>query len=282
MPRISAGLYVVATPIGNLEDFTPRAIKILTEVSFILAENTRHSRKLLQHYGIKSPLWVYHDHNERQLVPRVINKIRSGKAVALISDAGTPLISDPGFRLVTTVHSEGLDIFPVPGPCALICALSASGLPTDRFVFEGFLPNKQHARRSRLTELAAEDRTLIFYEVPHRIHNCLEDMIACLGENRIATIARELTKKFETIHRDSLQNLLSWLTEDPIRQKGEFVLLVQGIQYERASKTESTRVLNILLQTLTVKDAVNIAAEILQVKKNTLYKLALELTGIKS
>jgi 16S rRNA (cytidine1402-2'-O)-methyltransferase len=281
MPMLPAGLYVVATPIGNLEDLSPRAVNILQIVNLVLAEDSRHSGKLLKHYGIHSPVLAYHDHNERQLVPEVIEKIHAGQSVALISDAGTPLISDPGYRLVAAVHAEGLNIIPVPGPCALICALSVSGLPTDRFVFEGFLPSKQHARQHRLSELAAENRTLVFYEVPHRICSCMQDMIGSFGTNRSATLAKELTKKFEMIRRDTLGNLLNWLLDDPLRQKGEFVLLVQGNSNTGVSNAEAIRVLDILLPTLSVKDAVNIAAEILRYNKNHLYQLALELTGKK-
>lgn len=284
MPMISAGLYVVATPIGNLEDLSLRAVNILQNVNLVLAEDSRHSRKLLKHYGIHTPVLAYHDHNERQLVPEVIERIRTGKSVALISDAGTPLISDPGYKLVTAVHAEGFCIIPVPGPSALICALSVAGLPTDRFVFEGFLPGKQHARQQRLSELEVESRTLVFYEVPHRICSCMEDMLDCFGADRIATLAKELTKKFETIRRGTLGDLLNWLQGDPLRQKGEFVLLVQGNSKVAANAgiSEATRVLDILLQTLSVKDAVNIAAGILRYNKNSLYQLALELTGKKN
>ena len=277
----SAGLYVVATPIGNLEDITSRAVNILQAVSLILAEDTRHSGKLLQHYGIHTPVLAYHDHNEQQIIPVIIEKIHSGQSIALISDAGTPLINDPGYKLVAAVHAAGLDVIPVPGPSALVCALSVSGLPTDRFVFEGFLPNKQHARKTRLAELANEKRTLVFYEVPHRICRCLEDMISCFGAGRVAAIAKELTKKHELIQRDTLINLLSWLTEDEARLKGEFVLLVQGNDQAGASLTEMIRVLEILLQKVSIKDAAHIAAEILGENKNKLYKHALDMAGEK-
>lgn len=281
MPIVSAGLYVVATPIGNLDDLSLRAVNILQNVNLILVEDSRHSGILLKHYGIRTPVLAYHDHNEHQLVPGVIQKIRTGQSVALISDAGTPLISDPGYKLVTAVHAEGLVIIPVPGPSALICALSVSGLPTDRFVFEGFLPGKQNARCQRLSELETENRTLVFYEVPHRICACMEDMIGCFGADRMATLAKELTKKFEIIRRGTLGELLHWLHEDPLHQKGEFVLLVQGNNKAGAVNSEAARVLGILLQTLSVKDAVNIAAGILRFNKNSLYQLALELTGKK-
>lgn len=281
MPIVSAGLYVVATPIGNLDDLSLRAVNILQNVNLILAEDSRHSGILLKHYGIHTPVLAYHDHNEHQLVPGVIQKIRTGQSVALISDAGTPLISDPGYKLVTAVHAEGLGIIPVPGPSALICALSVSGLPTDRFVFEGFLPAKQNARCQRLSELETENRTLVFYEVPHRICSCMEDMISCFGADRIATLAKELTKKFEIVRRGTLAELLGWLHDDLLHQKGEFVLLVQGDNKAGAVNSEAARVLGILLQTHSVKDAVNIAADILRYNKNSLYQRALELTGKK-
>ena len=277
----SAGLYVVATPIGNLEDITSRAVNVLQNVNLILAEDTRHSSKLLKHYGIRTPILAYHDHNERQIVPEIIKKIHSGQSIALISDAGTPLVSDPGYRLVAAVHTEGLNIIPVPGPSALVCALSASGLATDRFIFEGFLPNKQHARKMRLSELANEKRTLVFYEVPHRLCSCLEDMIYSFGAGRIATLAKEMTKIHESIQRDTLARLLSWLREDKTRQKGEFVLLVQGADRIDPEDFEVRRVLNILLQTVSPRDAVSLASEILGVHKNRLYEVALEISGKK-
>lgn len=281
MPGISAGLYVVATPIGNLEDITPRAVNVLQNVKLILAEDTRHSGKLLKHYGIRTPVLAYHDHNERQIVPEIIKKIHSGQSIALISDAGTPLVSDPGYRLVAAAHAEGLDIIPVPGPSALVCALSVSGLPTDRFVFEGFLASKQQARKMRLAELANEKRTLVFYEVPHRLCSCLEDMVYSFGAGRIAALAKEMTKIHESIQRDTLAGLLSWLREDQARQKGEFVLLVQGADRTELDDLEMRRVLNILLQTVSPRDAARLASEILGGHKNRLYEVALELGGKK-
>jgi 16S rRNA (cytidine1402-2'-O)-methyltransferase len=272
---ISAGLYVVATPIGNLDDMSVRAVRILSEVDLILAEDSRHSSKLLQHFGIHTPVQSFHEHNEQKLVTKIIERLKSSQSIALISDAGTPLINDPGYQLVVTAHEQGIRIIPVPGPSALISALSASGLPSDRFVYEGFLPNKKAARQKRLAELAEEQRTLIFYEVPHRICASLQDMVEVFGPGRIATVAKEITKHFETIRKDSLAGSLQWLEEDPARQKGEFVLIVHGANQSGSDETETARVLKILLRSMSVKEAASTAAEILNDNKNRLYQLAL-------
>ena len=272
---ISAGLYVVATPIGNLEDMSARAVRILNEVDLILAEDSRHSAKLLQHFAISTPVQAFHEHNEQRLVPKLLEKLKSSQSIALISDAGTPLINDPGYQLVAAAHEQGIRVIPVPGPSALISALSVSGLPSDRFVYEGFLPNKQVARNKRLAELANEQRTLIFYEVPHRICACLQDMIDVFGSGRIATLAKEITKHFETIRKDSLTEILIWVQEDPVHQKGEFVLIVHGNTQNTVEELEASRVLKILLRSLSVKEAASTAAEILNGNKNRLYQLAL-------
>lgn len=272
---ISTGLYVVATPIGNLDDMSVRAARILGEVDLILAEDSRHSSKLLQHFGIHTPVQAFHEHNEQKLVTKIIERLKSGQSIALISDAGTPLINDPGYQLVVAAHELGIRVIPVPGPSALISALSVSGLPSDRFVYEGFLPNKKAARQKRLTELAGEQRTLIFYEVPHRICACLQDMIDVFGSDRIATLAKEITKHFETIRKDSLAGTLHWLEMDPVRQKGEFVLVIHGATEDAVEEKEAIRVLKILLRTLPVKAAASAAAEILNDNKNRLYQLAL-------
>jgi 16S rRNA (cytidine1402-2'-O)-methyltransferase len=272
---ISTGLYVVATPIGNLDDMSVRAARILGEVDLILAEDSRHSSKLLQHFGIHTPVQAFHEHNEQKLVTKIIERLKSGQSIALISDAGTPLINDPGYQLVVAAHELGIRVIPVPGPSALISALSVSGLPSDRFVYEGFLPNKKAARQKRLTELAGEQRTLIFYEVPHRICACLQDMIDVFGSDRIATLAKEITKHFETIRKDSLAGALHWLEEDQVRQKGEFVLIIHGATEDAVEEKEAIRVLKILLRTLPVKAAASAAAEILNDNKNRLYQLAL-------
>ena len=271
---ISAGLYVVATPIGNLEDISQRAIKILGEADLILAEDSRHSRRLLQHFGINTPVQAYHNHNERIVVNHLLERLQGNQAIALISDAGTPLINDPGYQLVVAAHKHGIKVVPVPGPSAVISALSVSGIPADRFVYEGFLPNKQVARQKRLTELVAEQRTLVFYEVPHRICACIVDMMEIFGSDRNATLAKEVTKHFETIRNDSMAGLLDWLKEDPLHQKGEFVLVVHGAPEETGDERESVRVLKILLRSLSVKEAVAVATEILNGNKNNLYRLA--------
>lgn len=272
---ISAGLYVVATPIGNLEDISARAIRTLSEVDLILAEDSRHSGKLLQHFGIHTPVQAYHDHNEHKVVDHLIEQLRANQAIALISDSGTPLINDPGYQLVVAAHKQGIRVVPVPGPSAVISALSVSGLPADRFVYEGFLPNKQAARQTRLAELAGEQRTLIFYEVPHRICACIEDMVGFFGSERIATLAKEITKHFETIRKDTLAGILGWLQENPLHQKGEFVLMVHGASADTSDELESVRVLKILLHSLPVKEAVAAAAKIMNGNKNRLYRLAI-------
>ncbi len=221
-------LYVVATPIGNLQDISERAIATLKGVSRIAAEDTRHSARLLSHYGINTPMVALHEHNEREITPQLLDRLAAGDDLALISDAGTPLISDPGFCLVRAARAAGFRLVPVPGPAACIAALSVAGLPVDHFVFEGFLPARATARRRRLEELRRESRTLVFHESSHRIVECLGDMAEILGGDRPAVVARELTKVFETIQSGALSALLVWLQADPNQQKGEFVVLVQG------------------------------------------------------
>ena len=223
-------LYVVATPIGNLGDITYRGIEVLSQVDYIVVEDSRHSAKLLQHYNIRAPTHILHDHNERENSTLLVQKLRQGCHLALISDAGTPLISDPGYWLVNLAIQQGITVVPIPGPCAAIGALSVSGLPTDRFRFEGFLPVKQQARRQKLQALQKETATLVFYEAPHRILDALADMSNILGSKREAVIARELTKTFETLLRSSLGELLDQLTQDENQQKGEFVVLVHGAE----------------------------------------------------
>lgn len=271
-------LYVVATPIGNLQDFTRRACQVLQAVDLILVEDTRHSARLFNYYDIHTPLKAFHEHNEQQLISEVVGKLRNGESIALVSDAGTPLINDPGFQLVRTAHAEGIRVIPVPGASAAIAALSVAGLPTDRFVYEGFLPAKPVARKKRLEELSMERRTLIFYEVPHRITATLADMITCLGEERLATLAKELTKQFESVRHDRLPALKYWLEEDADRCRGEFVLILQGNTHQAVDDDEAVRVLQILLQKVSVRDASNLAAKILGDNKNRLYQLALTLS----
>jgi len=272
----SACLYIVATPIGNLSDISERAVQILKQVDLIAVEDTRHSGKLLQHSGVSTPMQALHEHNEAKKVEQLIELLAAGKSIALISDAGTPLISDPGYQLVKAAIDAGIKVSPVPGASALIAALSASGLPSDAFIFEGFLPNKSAGRLKKLEALADESRTLIFYEAPHRIIDCLEDMQQVFGAERVAVVARELTKTFETIKKDSLENLLSWIKADSNQQRGEFVLLIQG--QEKAATTvnaEAERILDILLQELPLKQASQLAARITGIKKNTLYQIGL-------
>lgn len=278
MSNQSGVLYVVATPIGNLEDMTERARRVLTEVDLIAAEDTRHSKKLLLHLGINTPMCAYHDHNEHRIAAGIIEQINAGRNVALISDAGTPLIHDPGYQLVKLAHEHGIKLVPVPGASAVITALSIAGLATDRFVFEGFLPEKQQARRNRLQQLAGETRTLVFYEAPHRIVAFMQDITETFAADRQACIARELSKYYETIKNDTLGTLLIWLQGEKTQQKGEFVIVVQGnCEVSGPDEGEATRILKILLQACPVKQAAALAAEITGGKKNEFYKLALGL-----
>lgn len=268
-------LYVVATPIGNVDDFSPRAVAVLQGVTQIAAEDTRHSRPLLRHFGIQTPLRALHEHNEREVSEQVLSRLEEGDAIALISDAGTPLISDPGYHLVREARARGLRVVPIPGPSAAVCALSAAGIPTDRFVFEGFLPAKTTARRQRLEALGGETRTVVLYESSHRIVAALKDMMDILGEDRPAVVARELTKRFETIRDGTLGELLRWVAGDADQQKGEFVLLVQGDTAGNAGQPhEEERVLRILLEELPTRQAAVLAARITGGRRNRLYALA--------
>jgi 16S rRNA (cytidine1402-2'-O)-methyltransferase len=271
-------LYVVATPIGNLEDFSARAIRVLSEVDLIAVEDTRHSAKLLHHYGIHTAVISVHEHNEREQAPRLVETLRSGKSIALISDAGTPLLSDPGFKLVRAAHAAGVSVVPVPGACAAIAALSAAGLPTDRFVFEGFPPPRTAARRSAFQALREEHRTIVYYESSHRIVDSLTDMMESFGAERPAVLARELTKKFETIRSGTLAELHQVVTGDEHEQLGEFVILIHGAPEVVASgDPEVDRVLRVLLEAVPLKEAVTIAARLTGAHKNQLYDRALVL-----
>jgi len=272
-------LYVVATPIGNLEDMTPRALRTLSEADLIAAEDTRHSGRLLRHFGIGTKTEAIHEHNERQQVPRLVEILKAGKSIAFITDAGTPLVSDPGFHLVRAARQAGIRVVPVPGACAAIAALSAAGLPSDRFVFEGFPPAKSAARRAVFEKLREEGRTLIFYESPHRILESLKDMSEVFGPGREAVLARELTKQFETLRAGGLEELLEWVGRDADQQLGEFVILIHGApRAEReAVDEEAGRVLKILLDELPVSQATALAARITGLKKNKLYEYALAL-----
>jgi len=271
-------LYIVATPIGNRSDITQRAIDILSEVDLIAAEDTRHSRHLLQNFNIKTKLWAYHDHNELQQTPILIEKLQSGSNIALISDAGTPLLSDPGYRLVKAAHEANIKVSPLPGPCAAIAALSVSGLPTDSFYFAGFPPARSSARVHFYEQLCHETCSLIFYESSHRIEKSLVDMNDVFGAERQALLAREITKTFETIRKASLSELLQWVSEDENQRKGEFVVIVQGV-LDKVSESAVTleHTLKVLMEELPLKQASKLAANITGMKKNQVYKIALDL-----
>ncbi|MEG9498644.1 16S rRNA (cytidine(1402)-2'-O)-methyltransferase [Mannheimia sp. HC-2023] len=271
-------LYIVATPIGNLGDITQRALDTLGSVDLIAAEDTRHSGLLLSHYGIKKPFFALHDHNEQQKAVVLVEKLAKGENIALISDAGTPLISDPGFHLVRHCRQAGVRVVPIPGACAAITALCASGIASDRFCFEGFLPAKTKARCDKLAELENEPRTLIFYESTHRILDTLADMNQVFGEERYVVMAREITKTWETIHGEQLGNLIEWLNEDSNRIKGEIVLIVEGKQQnlEEEFSSQAIKLLELLCQELPLKKAAAIVAETFGYKKNALYQYGLE------
>ena len=276
MSATTAKLYVVATPIGNLEDMTPRAIRILKQVDLIAAEDTRHSGKLLSHFGIGTATTSLHEHNERDQVPSLIESMRGGKSIALISDAGTPLVSDPGYRLVHSARAAGIPVVPVPGACAAIAALCIAGLPTDRFVFEGFPPARAAARRAAFRALASEPRTIIFYESAHRIVESLADMAPEFGAERRAAVTRELTKAFESVYDGALGELHERLAQDPQRRLGEFVVLVQGAPADTDDVgADAERVLRLLLAELPLKQAVALAAELTGGPKNALYRQAI-------
>lgn len=271
-------LYIVATPIGNLGDISLRAIDTLKSVDLIAAEDTRHSKYLLDQQQIMTPTISLHEHNEQQRSQLLLEKLQHGESIALISDAGTPLISDPGYRLVTLVRGAGIKVIPIPGSSALIAAISASGLPSDRFAFEGFLPPKAGARQKRLTLLADETRTLIFYESPKRIVGTLNDMQQIFGGDRQACLARELTKIHETIETRPLHELAHWVVDDANQQKGEIVLLVAGAaEAVSADEQAMQRLLSLLLPEMPIKKAAAITAEWLSVSKNAAYQLALKL-----
>ncbi|MEL0168539.1 MAG: 16S rRNA (cytidine(1402)-2'-O)-methyltransferase [Pseudomonadaceae bacterium] len=281
MTTLAGTLFVVATPIGNLQDMSPRALQVLKDVQLIAAEDTRHSARLMQHFGIGTPMTACHDHNERGKGERLVERLLAGDDIALISDAGTPLISDPGYHLVRQAREAGVRVSPVPGACALIAALSAAGMPSDRFAFEGFLPAKAHGRRQRLQALVAEDRTWMVYEAPHRLLECLQDMQQVLGDERRVLLARELTKTFETLRSAPLAELVAWVAGDADQQRGECVLVVEGAPQPDADAVseDALRVLDLLLAEMPVKRAAKLASEITGVRKNLLYQIALERSG---
>lgn len=267
-------LWIVATPIGNLDDLSPRAQAILRQVDLVAAEDTRHSAALLQHYAIATRRIALHEHNEREASAELVQRLRDGAQIALISDAGTPLVSDPGFRLVRAAREAGIGVSPVPGACAAIAALSVAGLPSDRFVFEGFLPAKPAARRAQLQALRGETRTLIFYESSHRIVEALEDLTAVFGADRHAVVARELTKLFETVLDGSLADLSARVKADANQQRGEFVVLVAGAGDDAAAARldEGRRVFELLRRDLPPGRAAKLAAEITGAPRNALYR----------
>jgi 16S rRNA (cytidine1402-2'-O)-methyltransferase len=270
-------LYVVATPIGNLRDITLRALDVLTAADVIAAEDTRTTGNLLKHYSLFKQMFALHQHNERATVVKVAELLRFGKSVALVCDAGTPAISDPGAIIIKTIREHGYKIIPIPGANAAVCALSAAGVSTPHFLFYGFLPSKTLARCRELENLKPCLYNLVFYEAPHRILECVEDLYSVLGESREITIARELTKVFETIHTCQLGNASAWLQGGPDRQKGEFVLIVTGAEGQKRSELsdEAQRILKLLLSELPLKPAVKLAAEISGESKNLLYSAAL-------
>lgn len=281
LPQASgATLYVVATPIGNLADITERARQVLSAVDLIACEDTRHTQKLLQHLGVRKPLVSVHDHNERDRIGQIANYLQNGQSLALVSDAGTPLISDPGYPLVQALREQGFNVVPIPGPSALITALSAAGLPTDRFAFEGFLPHKSGPRRERLQNVTADTRTLVFYEAKHRILDTLQDMADIFGPERHGVVARELTKTFETFYSGNLTALVAAISADDDQQKGEFVVMVAGNpQPAAATEIDTDRLFRLLLVELPPKKAAAIIADLTGENKKALYQRALEIQG---
>ena len=278
---MSGTLFVVATPIGNLDDLSPRARATLDSADLIAAEDTRHTGRLLSHFGVKTPLMALHDHNEQAAVAGLIDELAAGKSVALVSDAGTPLISDPGYRLVAAAHENSVRVVPVAGPSAVTVALSAAGLPTDRYCFEGFLPAKAKARKERLDEVQSETRSLVYYESVHRVRDSLADMKEVFGGDRPAFIGRELTKMHEQCVQAPLADLLCQVDEGDIPSKGEFVIIVAGSTKEPESSYDVDLLLTELSASLSAKDAAKIAAKLTSHQRNDLYARILELRDRK-
>jgi 16S rRNA (cytidine1402-2'-O)-methyltransferase len=270
-------LYIVATPIGNLGDMTSRGIEVLTNADLVIAEDTRHAGILLNHFAIRVTTWSCHEHNERKQLPAIMARLQQGQAVALVSDAGTPLISDPGYSVVNEARSRGINVVPVPGCCALITALCASGLPTDRFCFEGFIPHKPGPRATFLAKLGTETRTIILYESCHRIVDSLQAICSEMGHNRKIVIARELTKKFEQYYSGSAGDICQQIMQSENNRKGEFVIMINGAEEPGADQGEAIRVLELLMAELPLKSASRIAAKWLGQNRNDLYQLGLEL-----
>ncbi|MDP5254536.1 MULTISPECIES: 16S rRNA (cytidine(1402)-2'-O)-methyltransferase [unclassified Vibrio] len=277
-PNQEACLYIVPTPIGNLADITQRAVEILSSVDLIAAEDTRHTGKLLAHLNIATKTFPLHDHNEQQKAQVLVEKLQAGSSIALVSDAGTPLISDPGYHLVSQCRQAGVKVVPLPGACAMVTALSASGLPSDSFSFEGFFPPKSKARQDKLQQILKVSRTCIFYESPHRILDTLDDMLAVLGPDREVAFARELTKTFETIVNKPLAELKRWIESDENQRRGEIVVLIHGFREDAADEfpEPALRLLTRLKEELPLKKAAAVTAEMYQLKKNALYKWGLE------
>lgn len=274
-----ATLYIVATPIGNLDDMTERAVDTLKSVALIAAEDTRHSQALLHKHGIKTPLRAYHDFSSEAQAAALLEILDNGQSMALISDAGTPLISDPGYKLVRAARQRGFTVLPIPGASALTAALSVAGLATDRFCFEGFLPARSTARRAALDKLAQESRTLVFYESPHRIQEALADLSECLGAQRQVFLGRELTKKFESHFYGSCGQCVDWLAADSNQRRGEFVLVVAGCDEEEAERRQFQEALDLtrqLREEMALKKAASLASQITGVRKNALYEAVLE------
>ena len=273
-PATTGRLHVVATPIGNLGDLSPRALETLRNADAIAAEDTRHTAQLLSHFGLRVPLVALHEHNEAQQAEQLVQRLMRGEQVALVSDAGTPLVSDPGFRLVRAAREAGIEVTPLPGACAAIAALSVAGIASDRFVFEGFLPNKSAARIARLRELAHEGRTLLFYESSHRIRECLADMEQAFGADRRAVLARELTKKFETVLDGTLAGLCAMLDADENQQRGEFVLIAEGAPQADADAALALgrKAFTLLREHLSPAQAAKLAAEISGAPRRALYQ----------
>lgn len=276
---MSGSLYVVATPIGNVEDFTERAVATLQAVDLIAAEDTRHSQPLLARFNINTPVRSYHDFSNDSVLRDLLQRLQDGQSLALISDAGTPLISDPGFRLVKSLRELGIPIVPIPGASALTAALSVAGLATDRFCFEGFLPAKSGQRQARLAELGVETRTMVFYESPHRITATLADLVAVFGAARQLFLGRELTKKFESHYFGDLAGGCSWLDQDANNRKGEFVLVVAGCDPETLAEQQLQRARGLIARlrpAFTMKEAVALACEVTGARKNALYQAVLQ------
>lgn len=275
----AGALYVVATPIGNLADISVRALRVLATVDAIACEDTRNTGQLMSRYGLSKPLLAAHQHNEREVAQKIIERLRNGERIALVSDAGTPAVSDPGARIVDEVREAGLTVIPIAGASAAVAALSAAGLLNDQFHFIGFLPAKDRQRDAALDALAGSGATLVFYEAPHRIVDTLAALLRAFGPQRRVVIARELSKLFEQVHRCALSEAADWMKADANRQRGEFVLLVEGATVAADETAEAKRLLAILLAECPVSQAASLAAKITGLKKNVLYSMALEMSG---